>query len=71
MQDVTESDIRATIASARVTDARFAIQFDERVSRGDARALAHLISGVVRLFFGHTRRLDLETTSRVARSFLT
>ncbi|WP_204044060.1 hypothetical protein [Acrocarpospora phusangensis] len=67
---VTESDIRATIASARVTDPRIAVQFDDKVDRGDIGALTNMISSLVRVFLGTTKNVDLETASRVARSYL-
>ncbi|WP_066364568.1 hypothetical protein [Herbidospora mongoliensis] len=70
MQYATESEIRSTITSARVTDPGIGIQFDDRVSRGDLPALVSLISSIVRLFLGLAKKIDDETASRVARSYL-
>ncbi|TKK79059.1 hypothetical protein FDA94_36090 [Herbidospora galbida] len=70
MQYATESEIRSTITSARVTDPGIAIQFDDRVSRGDLPALVSLIASIVRLFLGLAKKIDDETASRVARSYL-
>ncbi|WP_214109708.1 hypothetical protein [Acrocarpospora catenulata] len=67
---LTESDIRATIVSARVTDPGIAVQFDNKVDQGDLGGLTNLINSIVRVFLGTTRDVDQETISRIARSYL-
>lgn len=67
---LTESDIRATIVSARVIDPGIAVQFNQKVDQGDLGALTNLINSIVRVFLGTTRDVDQETTARIARSYL-